>query len=283
MKKFMSRIEKLGQKSAQIQAAMERVPGKIAQFREAVAMTTGQLQQLRTDVQASVGDLRADDEEHLLQALHEIRDSQEAFEEAGYELASVEMEISPNHRLLIALNKFEETSAAAVRTVAAANQRRKTAHAILTALAQAQETSYRVDLGELVQDQVIVHVGPRPAVRLCWNVPAAELAPQSASTAVVQTTAATPVEASSFPSGFGQSSFFERRPNIASSPEPAPSVPQPPPASASASEASQSSAQGASHTSASSALPNSTAPATDWRREALERFKKMPDLSKYGR
>ena len=269
MKKIIRKIEALGQKSAQLQQALEGVPERIAHFRETVAMTAGQLQQLRSDLQASVAELRIDNEERLLQALKEIKASTSVFEEAGFALAGVEMELSPAHRLIVHFDKLEEVSSAALKSILAANQPLRTTRALLASLACAQETSCKVDLGDLVCSHVVVHVGPLPALRLCWNPEPAEetsvpaLLPASVTLPPASTPAPVPA--------FVQSSYFEKwsspRPAPVPASEPSPAVPAP--------------ERAPRPEAAASPGPPADPAKTDWRRSALERFKKMPDVSKY--
>src|SRR5688572_11346535 len=125
MKQFISNIKNLSQKAAEIKAAMQQVPPKVAEIREAVASTAGQLQQLRMDVQSTVTNLKADNEQHLSQAMQEINSNVDVFVEAGFELGGMDLEISPVQRLLVHLNRLEEVHPSALRALISTNQQRR--------------------------------------------------------------------------------------------------------------------------------------------------------------
>jgi hypothetical protein len=262
MKKFAHKVQALGNKAAQIKAAIESLPPRVAEMREAVAATAGQFQQLRSEVQSDITTLRADSEEKLIDTLREIDAGAAAFREAGYALEDVEMELGLPQRLIVHMAKFEDVPHHHVRSIVAANEGKKAMHAILSALLKAEELADRVDLTNLTYHKLMVYVGPLPVVRLCWCANAAEQplhSPESAPSA------ASPTQpASAFPSSsiFGAGSFFEKR-------SPAVSTPAP------------DSLPAAQQLSPTHAPPSTvSAPTPDEREDPLARFKKMPDLSR---
>jgi hypothetical protein len=214
MKRFISKVQNLSQKAAEIKAAIQQVPPKIAEMREAVATTTGQLQQLKSEIQYSVADLKADQEDHLSEALQEIHHSTELFQQAGFVLDGVDLEISPVQRLLVHLLRVEAVHASVLRSLAQASQHQRTTRAILSSLLQAQQMAETVEVGGLIYNEVIVGIGPIPSVRLCWRAEQVEATP------VLQAAPAIPMPpplAASAPlpqpptlSPYGTSSFFER-------------------------------------------------------------------------
>lgn len=271
MKRFVSKVQNLSQKAAQIQAAISSVPPKISQITESVAVTAGQLQQLRTSIQSSVTDLRVDNPDRILEALKEIHDSGDTFAEAGYDLRGVDMELSPVQRLIVHLDKIEDVAHPEIRALINANQNKKTVHALLSSLLQAEAVVDRVALSELSYRTLVVHVGPIPSVRLCWRTEEEEeevlpvTSVPSTSVAVAQ-----PEPVSTAKPVFSQSSYFESR-----------SVPvhAAVPSSVSAAVAPESAAS----ISTPSASPVEATPAVDWKQEALERLKRNPHASKYHR
>ncbi|MCL4787876.1 MAG: hypothetical protein KJ070_13970 [Verrucomicrobia bacterium] len=276
MKQFISKAKDLSQRAAEWKAAVERLPPKVAEVRETIAATAGQLQQLKTEVQSSVTDLKADSEQRISQALQEINSSREVFLEAGFDLDGVDLEISPVQRLLVHLDKLEEVSPAVIRSLIAANKPRRTTHALLTALLQAQETAATVDLAGLDCVELVVGIGPIPSVRLCWRAAAvsAETAKPTPSHSP-QVSSAAP--AAPTPSAFSQSTFFERQavvpsPSaIATAPSEA-SAPVVPPAVPHQAKSAE--------TPADIETTRTTSPAAGTP-DPLARFKKMPDLSKH--
>lgn len=235
MKRFVSKVQNLSQKAAEIKAAMQQVPPKVAEIREAVAATTGQLQQLKSEIHHSVADLKADNEVRLSEAMQEINASAEVFAQAGFILSGVDLEISPVQRMLVHLTKVEDVHASMLRSLVSANQHRRTTHAILSSLLQANQMADTVEFRDLVYDEVMVGIGPIPSIRVCWRAEADE---QAAIVQSVPAISVAPPLAASAPvaqpqpqSVYGTSSFFERR-EVASAPatiQPAtPSVPTAP-------------------------------------------------------
>jgi hypothetical protein len=273
MKRFVSKVKNLSQKAAELQQAIQSVPPKIAELGQTVAMTKGQLQQLRAEVQSTATDLRADNEERLLDALREINGSVEVFQQAGFELGGVDLELSPVHRLIVHLNKVDDVSHSRLRSLMSVNQHHKTTHALLSALAQAETVADKVDLTDLTYQTLVVNVGAIPSVRLCWR-------PEEALEESVPGTAAPEAGSAASPvaSVFGHSStFFEPR-SVQSTPATAPPATSP-------LEVVASSPVPEIHTEPESSeeKPAQAAAGGDWRREALDRFKKMPNVSKYRR
>jgi hypothetical protein len=266
MKKMISRVKNLSQKAAQLKAAMEKAPATVAELREAVAATTGQLQQLRTEVQSSATALTADNESRLSQALQEINASQETFLEAGYEVSGVDLEISPVQRLLVHLNKLEDVHPSMLRSLLSSNQQRRTTHALLSALVQAQRMADTVELTKLDYRELIVGLGPIPSIRLCWR---GEEVFEAEDAAAPAQAAPSPAAAPVRPPYFGKTSFFERRASQSSAVSAEPSA-APPPAGSPETPAEPESTPVVSGTS-------------DWRQEALDRLKKTPHVSKYHR
>lgn len=268
MKQFISKVKDLSQKAAEIKAAMQQVPPKVAELREAVTSTAGQLQQLKSQIQYSVADLKADQEDHLSEALQEINNSKDAFEKAGFVLDGVDLELSPVQRLLVHLLRVEDVHASVLRSLVQSNQHRRTTRAVLSSLLQAKQMADTVEVGDLIYNEVVVGIGPIPSVRLCWR------AQQPEQATVAQTMPAIPVPpplASSAPapapSPFGASSFFERRETKAAPvAQPAVSTVQ--------------SAPAIEQTPVTKAEPvTETAISSD----PLARFKKMPDLARLKR
>jgi hypothetical protein len=270
MKQFISRVQNLSRKAAEVKAAMQQVPPKVAEIREAVAATTGQLQQLKSEIQYSVADLKADHEDHLSEALQEINGSADVFAKAGFVLSGVDLEISPVQRLLVHLAKVEDVHAAILRSLLQTNQHRRTTRAILSSLLQAKQMAETMELGDLIYTEVIVGIGPIPSVRLCWRPeetePAPVMPPAPAISAAPPVAASAPLPAPQPQSMFGTSSFFDRRetnPAPTISPAITPSAPE---STAAAAPAIVMQQQGP---------PTAPTPL-----DPLARFKKMPELSR---
>lgn len=258
MKNFIHKMQTLSKKAADLKKAVEAAPAKAAELRNAVTMTASELHQLRSDVQASVSGLQADSEERLVQAMREINDAALVFEEAGYELTGLELDVAFNQRLTAHLEKFEDIESAAIRGMVA-RETRNTVKAILVGLLKAEETAANVELTYLHFQGVIVHIGAIPAIRICWRT---EMKAEQAS--VVSTVQSSTPAPSPTLSGIG--TLFA------------------PHASATAPSATQHPALTSPTTvtqpSVSSHQPAQTS-VSPWAASALDRFKKMPDLSKH--
>ena len=265
MKKFINKIQHLSQKAAQFKQAIESAPPKIAELREALAASAGQLRQMRADVQSTVTTLRTDSDERLIQALREIDESVAEFREAGYELDDVEMELAVPQRLVVHLEKVADVSSSIIRSLLVRNESRQTVHAILSALAKAEELADGVDLRNLGYHKMMVTVGTVPSARLCWCAAGSE--PRAGSQLAGSGGASSVATATPFSSSaiFGESSFFERRSSAPVAPGAATHI------------SSSAPAPMASPSPAASASVKAADKSPD---DPLARFKKMPDLSR---
>jgi len=272
MNKLVNRLQTLRQRAGQLKTAVEAAPARAAQLREAVNATAGQLQQLRTDVQGTVAALKSDSEASLAEALVELDGGLGLLARAGYDLTGIDLEQGASPRLIVHLDQIEAARTEPIEQLARECAGKRTLHALLVALIRAEALEEKVRLGDLSFRGLIVHVGPIPTVRLCWRraeEPPDEpvVTPTSASQpATLSRPAATPPPLPL--TAYGTDSFFARTSPIKPTPQniagetPQPVGPTPAPASAS-----------------SRALPDPAAPVTgDWRKDALARFKKMPDL-----
>lgn len=273
MKKFIQRVQDLSQKATQLKQVVEAAPAQAAQLRDTVLLTAGQLQQMRHDVQSSVMGLRADNEGRLAQALQDINNHADTFSDAGYELTGVDMELSPTHRLVVHLEKTGVVDESTLRSLLAENSANQTIYALLSALTKADAMSERVRLSHLHYCGVVIHLGPTPAIRLCW-VPE-----DVVETVVPETVAPTTQSPAALPAppplpAFSQSSYFEKRPSVVTPP----STSDPIPAAGTGAVQELTSA-----VTSKPAAALQRPPGGDWKASALDRFKKMPDASKYRR
>lgn len=274
MKQFISKAKNLSQRAAELKAAMQQLPPKIAEVRETVAATAGQLQQLKSEIQYSVADLAVDDEQRLTEALREIDASSGIFTKAGFRLNGVDLEISPIQRMLVHLAKLEDVHPSVLRSLLSANKERRTTHAILSSLLQAQQMAESVKLSDLSFVEVGVGVGPVPSVRLRWRAEAGEEAATEAP-AVQAIPGSPPLAASApvTPSAFSQGSFFEKR------------QPQPVPVTRQTTTAPVPTVQVSTPLTAPAEKPTAieSAQHPEEHVDPLARFKKMPELAKFKR
>lgn len=280
MSRFGRNIRKFSTKATQFQQALQSAPQKLQQLRENVALTAEQLQQLRNEVQNGLRGLLVSPDQ-LGQASSEINEGQAVLDKAGYELTGVEIEYGPAQRIIVRLEEFEDVPQAALRRLLLENQSPRTVTALLSAIIKAKDVSGKIQFSNLPYAGVVVHLGAAAAVRVCWGVETAQeetatnielgtpppriqpLKPQSADTPLPNFGSGGFFEARTVSLPFAPSPANQGTPTLpaATVTLPAPSIPT-------------------VHTSA----PPAEAPSsTDWRRDALERFKKMPGVSKYAR
>lgn len=280
MNKFIARAQELGKKATEIKHAVEALPAQAARLRAAVTMTGGELQQLRSDVQNSIHGLKADSEERLLKSMREINDHASIFEEAGYDLNGMDLDLALNQRLAVHLDKFEDVPHAILRTLLG-KQTSEAIRSILAGIIKAEETAANVELSHLKYRGLVVHVGPLPTIRMRWRdevVAHPEVAHPEEQPAVAHVAPSAPPPPSKPPipapeAPAAPASMFNLRPlpsgTVRIESKPAPSS-APPSRAAS---------------STPSAIPSEPAKSSSssWSYDALERFKKMPGVSKYGK
>jgi hypothetical protein len=260
MKQFITRAQEIGRKAADLKHAVQGLPAHAARIREAVTMTGGELQQIRADVQSTLHALRADSDDRVLTAMREINDHTNLFREAGYELSGLDLDMTAQQRLTVHLDKEEEVSLATTRSLLTQTSS-ESVRSILSAIIKAEETAANVELSGLLFAGILVHIGAIPMIRLCWRpelVLPAE-APISRTPSASQSSVSGPAP------HVPEKSMFDLRP-----------LPGGPIRIAQTQETP------AILSSAPDAAPSSSE-ASAWSRDSLERFKKMPSVSKYGR
>lgn len=293
--KLIARIQSLGRQANQLRQAVEAAPARAAQIRESVVLTVGQLHQLRSEIQTGITELRADNGDHLLKILGEIRNSTGVIRQAGFELTGVDLELglTAGQRALLVLRKVEDVRPAAIRALVDADISRPALRGVLAALHRAVELADTVDLPGLEFGQLTIAVGPIPTIRIGWRAAGepAGMGSASDSSPVTGTVSGggtpTPPILSGHP-WVTSSSHATPTPEaaevsmFASPPKSEPVAPAPTPLPAPVPTAP------ASPVGSVSPVPSPTPPASttaralgaNWRAGALDRFKKMPDLHK---
>ena len=260
--KFVTRAQELGKKAAELSQAVHALPAKAAQIREAVTMTGGELKQLRSDVQTSLHALKAESEEHLLGSMREINDHAALFEEAGYLLNGMDLDLALQQRLTVYLEKTSGQSQAVVRGLISRSAS-PTIRSILSGILKAEETAANVELSRLVYSGLEVHVGAIPTVRMNWREPYEPPSTEQVSPPL-RAVAPAPVAPVAPVAPAPSASMFELRPlpggSVGVEAKAADMIASP----------------------AIAPAPLPTAPAA-WSQDALARFKQMPGISKYKR
>ncbi len=251
MKRLAKGIHRLGQRAAEIRQVVEAMPAQAAELREAVTVTAGQMRQLRTDLKAAVPPLLPTNESAAPVQLREIDESVEVLAEAGFLLAGIDCETGLGRRIRVYLQRSEAVPPARLRALLAAHAHQSTLKSLLAGIVQATDLAAETDLRELDFSEVVVEFGAGQSVWIGWR---AEDRPAPAPAAAVDAR----------PPTFSQSSFFAQ-PAVA--PVVLPVVHR---ASATVGESPQPPAM----------VPAAAPLAPVGRASALDRFKKMPDLTK---
>ncbi len=262
MRNIKGRIQNLSTKAAQFKAALESAPTKAAELRQAIVQTVGEFQQIKDDFQVGTP--------AFPEVMQQITSGKDVITEAGYCLDRLEMEVGLNPRLTILLDREEEIDLRTLRELQKKHEGNVALRSLLTAMVKAEEMAVKVHLPGMTYYALAVEIGMSPSIQLRWCPTEALAAVEEKPVLATPPPLTKPTEpASSFGSSFGQGSFFERR---TSSTTPVPTTPQP---LTTPEEPS---------IPAPAAKPAEPSPAPHgrnaWKRESLERFKKMPDLTK---
>lgn len=286
MNKIITRLQALRDKAAQLQKAVDAAPNKAAQLRDAVQSTTSHLQQLRADVQGSVAALKSDNDASLAQTLVELDAGVGILARAGYELTGVDLEQGLLPRAILHLEHVTGARTTPLESLLKETVGQRLLQGVLQALIRAEALEKGVRLSDLHFSGLIVHVGAAPTVRLCWRRRGEDLEEPHplASRPTVEHSAKPPAITAPPPlPAYGSGSFFEKFAQSqtpgASDSERSSVVSSVPPASPE--EPNPALAPTRSGYRSSSVPKEAQTPSTgDWRKDALARFKKMPDLTK---
>lgn len=267
MKTITGKVQRLAQRAAELKQLAESVPGKVAEARATLATATADVQKLRADIISSVGTLRAETDTQLITVLREIDGSADVLAEAGYLLERTDLDLGPTRRVTVTLERVEDVDEIKLKHLISANSHAPTLHALLQAILKADQLTGGVDLEELNFTKLTIDVGLIPSVRVGWTANTPRRATFSAATPIP------PPVVSMLPAAFGQGGgFFERK-------EAAATVQAQPVTLTTATAAPVVVQQAAQVVVQQTSAPTATAPNQN-RASALDRFKKMPDLTK---
>ncbi len=261
MKTITGKVQRLAQRAAELKQLAESAPAKIAEARATLSAATADVQKLRADIISSVGTLRAETDTQLISVLRKIDGSADVLAEAGYLLERTDLDLGPTRRVTVTLERVEDVDETKLKHLISANAQEPTLHAILQAILKADQLAGSVDLEELAFTKLTIDVGLIPSVRLGWTTNTPRRA------AFVAAAPIPPPVVSTLPSAFGQGGgFFERKE--------VPATIQAHPVAVAAA---------APVVAQTVSVPITASPAVQQpqnRASALDRFKKMPDLTK---
>lgn len=267
MKTITGKVQRLAQRAAELKQLAESAPAKIAQARATLTAATSDVQKLRADIISSVGTLRAETDTQLIQALREIDGSADVLADAGYLLERADLDLGPTRRVTVTLERVEDVDEIKLKHLISASSHAPTLHAILQAILKADQLTGSIDLEELNFTKLTIDVGLIPSVRVGWTTNAPRRAAFSAVTPI------SPPVMGTLPSTFAQGGgFFERKEAALGPVQAAPVTVTTPAAPVVVQQAAQVVVQQATSPATTVTTPN--------RASALDRFKKMPDLTK---
>ncbi len=240
----------MSQRAAEVRQVVEAMPAKAAELRAAVVATAGHVKQLRTDLAGVLPPLLASGDADTPARLREIESAADVLAEAGYRLAGIEHEPGVGGRTRVLLERVDSVALPRLQALAAMHSEPPPTQALLAAIVQATELAAKVEFEHLVFSEILVELGVGQTVRIGWR----------AEDPVVRAPA---VAAEVRPPMFSQSSFFARPTAAAETPAPVAAA-----------------AMGGGEVSPPGTPPVVATPGPDWRATALDRFKKMPDLTK---
>ena len=269
MNSMTRRLQDLRNKATRFQQVAETVPERAARLRTAIQATTGQLERLRLEFHGIAELLRSDTETSLAESLAELESGMGIFARAGYEWTGVDLEPGTVGRILVHLDRIPGAETESLESLLREAAGRGRLEAVLRAMIQAERLEPEVRLSEMSYRGLSVFLGSMPAIRLRWGrpVPTADVVET-----VVAPPPAAPVSGTAPLAGFSADAFFGKTQGMPGGGRPAevPATPRGVPES-------EPGAPGPGAKGAAAGGRRSLA--ADWRKDALARFKKMPDLS----
>jgi hypothetical protein len=272
MKKFRKKYQDLSSKAAQFKQALDSAPGRVAELRQMLTETVSDFQGMKDEFR--IGSAA------FPEVIEQISSHAEVLDETGYSLTRIDMDVGVNPKLTIHLDRDEETGVRTLEDLQRKHGDNVALRSLFSALIKAETMAAKVDLPGMTYEELAVEIGMMPCVRLSWWMEGAvepeSVPPPLPAPVPTPTVAPAPQPASaatSQPSSFfGQGSFFERRSSLEQSPSSSP------PAAVASSEHELEHPAEPLHPP--KPAPGKVSHASNWQKSALDRFKKMPDLTK---
>lgn len=127
------------------------------------------IRDIRADVEGTVEELKADSEEKMMESLEKIQDAERVFEEAGYDLRAMELEMGFNPKVVAVLKHESKISARKKERLLKQHEEDKVLKAILTSLFKAEALEDKVHLQRLTFSEVHLEMGLVPAIHVLWE------------------------------------------------------------------------------------------------------------------
>ena len=165
---------------------IKNLKAKADKIRETIEEGSNTLRELREEVEGTVDKLKVDSEEKLMDTVTEIQESTKVFEEAGYELLGLRIEMGFNPKVVPRIRRIQDISDREFRRLIKKHEDREVVAALLTAIRKAEELEDKVSIKNLELCNFEIEVGVVPAVHVNWAKP--EPAPVAAATPPVEAT-----------------------------------------------------------------------------------------------
>ncbi|MBL9174334.1 MAG: hypothetical protein JNL10_12420 [Verrucomicrobiales bacterium] len=191
------------------------------------------------------------------------------FARAGYEWTGVDLEPGAVGRILVHLDHIPGAGTESLESLLREAAGRRRLEAVLRAMIHAERLEPEVRLSEMSYRGLSVYLGPVPAIRLRWGRP---IPTADAGDKVVSAPPAVPLPAVASLAGFSADAFFGK----SHAPQPGGTPGAVPVTSPGVPEAIP---ENSPTVAKAPVVPERRSLAADWRKDALARFKKMPDLS----
>ncbi len=158
---------------------IKNLKAKADKIRETIEEGSNTLRELREEVEGTVDKLKVDSEEKLMDTVTEIQESTKVFEEAGYELLGLRIEMGFNPKVVPRIRRVKDISDREFRSLMSKHEDREVVNALLKAIRKAEELEDKVSLSDhnLELCNFEIEVGVVPAVHVTWAKPEPETAP----------------------------------------------------------------------------------------------------------
>ena len=127
------------------------------------------IRDIRSDVEGTVEELKADSEEKMMESLEKIQSAERVFEEAGYDLRAVELEMGFNPKVLAILKHESKISVRKKERLLKQHEEDKVLKTILTSLFKAEALEDKIHLKRLTFSEVHLEMGLVPAIHVLWE------------------------------------------------------------------------------------------------------------------
>lgn len=175
---------------------IKNLKAKADKIRATIEEGSKTLRELREEVEGTVEKLKVDSEEKLMDTVTEIQESTDVFEEAGYELIGLRIEMGFNPKVVPCIRRIQDVSDREFRRLIKKHEDREVVGALLTAIRKAEELEDKVSIKNLELCNFEIEVGVVPAVHVTWAKPDPEPVPVAAAAPPAE---ATKVESTSKP------------------------------------------------------------------------------------